>query len=157
VTVDDALQGTIAQDVAGVVGDFVLKRGDGIYAYQLACVVDDLEMGITEVVRGADLLGSAPRQVLLAELLGGTPSGFAHVPPVVSADGSRLAKRARGVSLRDHRETGVAPAKVIAALARVVDLPPRDTPRDLLRDFDRERLTGVREVRIAGETVDFGV
>ena len=74
-------------------GDFVLKRGDGMYAYQLAVVVDDLAMGITEVVRGADLLSSAPRQVLLAELLGGRAPAFAHVPLIVDADGARLEKR----------------------------------------------------------------
>src|SRR5690606_38044323 len=80
VEVEDALQGRVAQDVAAVVGDFVLRRGDGMYAYQLAVVVDDLAMGITEVVRGTDLLSSAPRQALLARLLGGAPPTFAHVP-----------------------------------------------------------------------------
>src|SRR5436190_1802300 len=82
VIVDDELQGAVRQHVASAVGDVVLKRGDGVYAYQLAVVVDDLAMAITEVVRGADLLSSAPRQALLAELLGGNTPRFAHVPLV---------------------------------------------------------------------------
>src|SRR5262245_48343628 len=108
----DRFQGAIRQDVSGCVGDFVLKRGDGVYSYQLAVVVDDLAMGISEVVRGADLLGSAPRQVLLAELLGGRAPGYAHAPLVLSPDGSRLAKRARGVALRDHRAAGRRPGQI---------------------------------------------
>jgi glutamyl-tRNA synthetase len=142
VVVDDALQGRITQDVAREVGDFVLKRGDGIYAYQLACVVDDLAMGITEVVRGADLLGSAPRQVLLAELLGGTAPAFAHVPLVVAADGTRLAKRADGVTLREQREGGASPAGITALLARLLGLRAAETPAALVRTFDRHALAG---------------
>jgi len=147
IRVVDRLQGPIEQDVAAAVGDFVLKRGDGIYAYQLACVVDDLTMGITEIVRGADLLSSTPRQVLLADLLDGTPPAFAHVPLVVAPDGRRLAKRAQGISLRDHRERGTPAGEVVAALARMLGLPGRETPSALLDEFDRARLAGVREVR----------
>jgi len=147
VTVVDALQGTLVQDVAADVGDFVLKRGDGVYAYQLACVVDDLTMGVTEVVRGVDLLGSAPRQVLLAELLGGTPPAFAHVPLVVAADGTRLAKRARGMTLRERRQAGDDPADVVSWLARSVGLPPARTAGELLAAFDRRALAGRLEVR----------
>jgi glutamyl-tRNA synthetase len=148
VTVDDALQGRVSEDVAGVVGDFVLKRGDGVYAYQLACVVDDLAMGVTEVVRGADLLDSAPRQALLATLLGGVPPGFAHGPLVVAADGSRLAKRARGVTLRDRRDAGEPASRVVESLARLLRLPSAARPADLVACFDRRALAGVREVRL---------
>jgi glutamyl-tRNA synthetase len=143
VDVDDALQGPLRQDVAADAGDFVLRRGDGVWAYQLAVVVDDLAMGITEVVRGADLLGSAPRQALLARLLGGTPPRWAHVPLVVSADGTRLAKRAHGVAVADHRDAG----DVVAALATMLGFPPARTPRDLLPGFDRTRLRGVTTLR----------
>src|SRR5262245_15297956 len=122
VSVDDALQGPLAQDVAADVGDIVLKRGDGIYAYQLACVVDDLAMDVTEVVRGIDLLASSPRQVVLAHLLGRAAPRFAHGPLVVASDGSRLAKRAQGVSLRDHRERGATPGEVVAGLAHLLGL-----------------------------------
>jgi glutamyl-tRNA synthetase len=148
ILVDDALQGRIAQDVAVEVGDFVLKRGDGAYAYQLACVVDDLAMGIGEVVRGADLLGSTPRQVLLAELLGGTPPTFAHVPLVVAADGSRLAKRESTVTVRDHREAGRPRDTIVSTLARLLGLPPHGSPAALVGAFDRRVLAGRREVRL---------
>lgn len=93
VRVEDRWQGTLEQDVAAEVGDFVLKRRDGIFAYQLAVVVDDLFQGVTEVVRGRDLLSSAPRQVLLARALGGEPPRFAHLPLWVDEAGQRLSKR----------------------------------------------------------------
>jgi glutamyl-tRNA synthetase len=151
VTVTDALQGEEVEDVAARVGDFVLKRGDGIYAYQLACVVDDLAMGVTEVVRGADLLGSTPRQVLLARLLDATPPAFAHVPLVIASDGTRLAKRAGGVTLREQRDAGRAPGAVLALLARTLGLPEAATPRALLGVFRREALSGRRDVRLPGD------
>jgi glutamyl-tRNA synthetase len=149
----DRFQGPFHQDVQGCVGDFVLKRGDGVYAYQLAVVVDDLAMGITEVVRGADLLSSAPRQVLLAELLGGRPPDYAHAPLVVSADGSRLAKRARGVSLRDHRSAGRRPTRVVAALAEMLGLlDPGEAEEiaaaELIAVRRLDRLRGLPEVRV---------
>ena len=148
IAVDDALQGPIVQDVAAEVGDFVLKRGDGIYAYQLACVVDDLAMGVTEVVRGADLLASAPRQVLLATLLGGTPPAFAHVPLVVAADGSRLAKRAADVVLGERRAGGESPARVVAELAALLGAPAVRSAADLAAELDRTTLRGRREIRL---------
>ena len=148
VHVDDAIQGAFDEDVAARVGDFVLKRGDGVYAYQLACVVDDLAMGVTEVVRGADLIDSTARQVLLARLLGGTPPAFAHVPLVVAPDGARLAKRAGGVTIRDHREHGRNSRDVIRMLAETLGLPPADEPRAMLDGFRRETLAGRHEVRV---------
>jgi glutamyl-tRNA synthetase len=117
VEVEDRVLGTIAEDVASATGDFVLRRGDGVFAYQLAVVVDDLAMGVTEVVRGADLAASAPRQALLARLLGGEPPRFAHVPLVLGEGGERLAKRARGVPLADQRASGVPAAALVRALA----------------------------------------
>jgi glutamyl-tRNA synthetase len=141
VTVDDALQGTIVQDVGASVGDFVLRRGDGVHAYQLACVVDDLAMGVTEVVRGADLVDSAPRQALLARLLGGEPPRFAHVPLVVAADGTRLAKRAGGVTVSSFRQDDAPPRRLLAVLAELLDLDGA-TPTAMLTTFDRRRLAG---------------
>ncbi len=151
VSIDDRFLGPLTQNVASDVGDFVLKRGDGIYSYQLAVVVDDLAMEITEAVRGADLLGSAPRQVVLAELLGGHAPSFAHAPLVLAADGERLAKRARGVPLRDHREAGRSPEELVAVLARTLGLIEADDPRvrlepgDLLGERRLDRLRGRRE------------
>lgn len=153
IALEDALQGSIRQDVAAEVGDFVLRRGDGVWAYQLAVVVDDLAMGITEVVRGADLLASTPRQVLLARLLGGEAPRYAHVPLVVGADGQRLAKRAPGISLRDRRARGETAARTIELLTRVLGLRPARTPAELLASFDRSVLSGRRTLRLPPEAL----
>ncbi|HWU69870.1 MAG TPA: glutamate--tRNA ligase family protein, partial [Pseudoxanthomonas sp.] len=89
---DDGLAGRIEQDVAREVGDFVLKRADGFWAYQLAVVVDDAEQGITDVVRGADLLDSTPRQILLQQALGLPTPGYLHLPLVLDEHGDKLSK-----------------------------------------------------------------
>lgn len=155
VAVSERLQGAISEDVADVVGDFVLRRGDGVFAYQLAVVVDDLAMGITEVVRGADLLSSAPRQVLLAELLGAQPRAFAHHPMIVAPDGLRWAKRSHSQSIRACREASIGPARVIGALARALGLaqgtcePFEAMPQELVQAFSEACLAGKRSVRLA--------
>jgi glutamyl-tRNA synthetase len=117
VRVVDSTLGCFEEDVAVTTGDFVLRRGDGVFAYQLAVVVDDLAMGITEVVRGADLCTSSARQLLLAALLGGAAVCFAHVPLLVADDGARLAKRARGMTVRDQRAAGRDPGELVRAIA----------------------------------------
>ncbi|MFO0665565.1 MAG: tRNA glutamyl-Q(34) synthetase GluQRS [Polyangiaceae bacterium] len=110
--------GTVAQHVDRDVGDFVLRRGDGIYAYQLAVSVDDAEMGITHVVRGRDLLGSTARQRLLMTLLGGhVTEHYTHVPMVLDADGARLEKRTKGATIASLREAGLSPDEVVRVLA----------------------------------------
>jgi glutamyl-tRNA synthetase len=129
--IDGAL-GAIEQDLARECGDFVLRRGDGVFAYQLAVVVDDLAMGITDVVRGADLASSTPRQVFLARLLGqgkSAPPRYTHLPLVVANDGSRLAKRTGGASVRVLREAGIDPRAIIGKLAHGLGMTADDRPK----------------------------
>ncbi len=119
----DVVRGLVEEDVDAAVGDFVLRRGDGVFAYQLAVVVDDLAMSIDEIVRGADLAPSAPRQALLAELLGARLPPVLHVPLLVGEDGARLAKRSGGVPIADHRAVGRRPGEVAAAIAAALGHP----------------------------------
>lgn len=125
----DGVHGAQRQDVDAVVGDFVLRRGDGVVAYQLAVVVDDLAMGVERVVRGADLLGSSARQMVLAGALGGEPPSFAHAPLLLGPDGARLAKRAHGVPVREQRAAGRSPDEVVGALAHAIGLSDDPGPR----------------------------
>jgi glutamyl-tRNA synthetase len=118
-TVHDAMHGTFT----GVVDDFVLRRNDGVTAYNLAVVVDDAEQGIDQVVRGDDLLPSTPRQAYLASLLNMPVPEYAHVPLVVNADGARLAKRDGAVTLRDLAAIGMPAAAVRRMMLDSLDLP----------------------------------
>ncbi len=125
-------------------GDFVLVRKDGVFAYQLACAVDDLEMGITEVVRGDDLLGSTPRQIAILRALGAEPPAYAHVPLVLGPDGERLAKRHGAITLAALREGGWSPERVVGHLAESAGLTEDDSPIEasaLVSGFDFARLS----------------
>lgn len=93
ITFQDAIQGSICQHLQHDIGDFVLKRADGLFAYQLAVVVDDAEQGITHIVRGADLLNSTPRQIYLQQVMGFTTPRYAHVPIVTNTAGEKLSKQ----------------------------------------------------------------
>lgn len=127
-TFTDRLVGAQTETVSETVGDFVLKRRDGLYAYQLAVVVDDLAMGVTEVVRGMDLLDSTARQIQLIKALGGTPPAYAHVPLVLNAEGEKLSKRDAGLTLRELREAGIRPEAVVGALAQSLGLAETAEP-----------------------------
>ncbi len=143
VAFEDAVHGAQAVDVAAAVGDFVLARADGVPAYQLAVVVDDAAMGVTDVVRGDDLLPSTARQILLYRALGLAVPRFAHVPLVLGPDGERLAKRHGAVSLGDLRARGADPRAVVGLLAALAHLAPdgaRAAPRDLVAAFDLRRI-----------------
>lgn len=131
ITTNDLVLGSHTENVFETTGDFVLRRGDGVFAYQLAVVVDDLAMGITHVVRGADLAASSPRQTLLARLLGGQPPTFAHVPLLVADDGRRLAKRDGGMTLRDQRVGGRDPRELVRTIARAYGHDLGDATRPL--------------------------
>ena len=127
----------------GGVDDFVLRRSDGGAAYQLAVVVDDAAMAITEVVRGDDLLSSTPRQLALYEALALPPPRFAHVPLVLTPEGERLAKRTRPRAVGDLRRGGLVAEVIVGALGASAGLCPPGSaarPEDLLAGFALERL-----------------
>ena len=134
---DDALHGRVCREVQSSVGDFVVRRNDGVFAYQLACVVDDLEMGVTDVLRGEDLLESTPRQVLLYTMLGAEPPRFCHVPLMTDYRGERLAKRGGAPSIRALRDGDADPTAVVRDLAVSLGFkaPKACWPRDLIGMF----------------------
>lgn len=139
----DALAGVFAPGALGG-GDFVVARSDGAYSYQLAVVVDDLAMCISEVVRGDDLLSSVPRQIALARALGGEPPAWLHVPLVLAADGQRLGKRHGSASLASMRERGVDAATVVGELAATLGLAEpgeRRMPAELVARFELAKLS----------------
>lgn len=141
VTVRDRWAGT----VEGVVDDFVVRRGDGAYAYNLAVVVDDLAQGVTQVVRGDDLLSSSPRQAWLARALGGAEPAYAHVGLVTNADGVRLAKRDGAVGLADLAAQGWTPGCLLSWIGASLGLCEDGEPvtlADLAGRFDPGRRPG---------------
>jgi len=147
---DDELQGLISQQLEVEIGDFVVKRADGLFAYQLAVVVDDATQGITHIVRGADLLNSTPRQIHLQRLLGLTTPTHMHLPVVVNEAGEKLSK-----------QTLAAPVDVsqpVSTLMRVLDLLQQQPPIELansdvrsvldwaIQNWDVTKLHGVKSI-----------
>jgi glutamyl-tRNA synthetase len=130
----------ICGQFTGVVDDFVVRRNDGAYAYNLAVVVDDAEQGIGEVVRGADLLDSTPRQLWLGERLGVPASRHAHVPLVLGPDGARLAKRHGAVTLAGRAALGQSPADFRRELLAPFGLGDCVTMQELVEAFDPDRI-----------------
>lgn len=139
---DDGIAGPYSADVLASVGDFLIARKGGAAAYQLAVVVDDDAQGVTEVVRGDDLLTSTPRQVLLQRALGLPSPRYWHVPLVRDPEGRRLAKRSDDLSLSDLKARGVDPREIVAWAAQTAGFEVKDriTPVELLGTFQIERL-----------------
>lgn len=127
----------------GRVDDFVLQRNDGVPAYNLAVVIDDAAQGVTEVVRGDDLIGSTPRQIMLHRLLDLPIPCYAHIPLVLAPDGSRLAKRHGAVTLADLAQRGESPGNVCARLAESIGIDTNGRgvmAGELLDRFDPDRM-----------------
>jgi glutamyl-Q tRNA(Asp) synthetase len=140
---DDAVFGSREQDVAAEVGDFVLRRADGFFAYQLAVVVDDAAQRVTQVVRGADLLGSSARQIALGRALGLPRVEYAHLPLVVDELGAKLGKRHGALPLTalDEERVRASLAQALAILGQpVVEGTPREMLDAARRDFDAARI-----------------
>ena len=138
ITFTDLCMGEHLENLLTGCGDFYLRRADGVFAYQLAVVVDDARMGVTQVVRGSDLLSSTARQIYLYRLLGLTPPSFAHCPLLLDAQGRRLSKRDGDQSLEHLRGRYTAPEIIgkLAYLYGLQDRPEPRTPESLLPDFD---------------------
>jgi glutamyl-Q tRNA(Asp) synthetase len=149
---DDALQGHIAQHLESEIGDFVVKRADGLYAYQLAVVIDDAFQHITHIVRGCDLLASTPRQIHLQRLLGLPTPAYLHLPVAVNEQGEKLSKQtlAPAISTDD----------VVATLISVLDFLRQQPPAELrqgsveealgwaVKNWQPERLKGCRQIPV---------
>ena len=144
-TFEELLFGSLSEDLETSVGDFVVKRADGPFAYQLAVVVDDAAQGVTEVVRGADLLDSTARQIALQQALSLPTPAYAHLPLVVGPDGKKLGKRDGALALDTLDEVRVRGALAFA-LSALGQEPAAGSPREMLeqaqRRFDPTRIPG---------------
>ena len=133
----DMAQGPFSQDLAAECGDFVVRRADGVYVYQLAVTVDDGEAGVTEVVRGVDLLASSPRQMYLQELFGFPNPKYGHVPLLVAPDGRRLSKRDKDMDLGQLQKTMRAEhlLGILAHTAGLIDRVEDISAQELIPHF----------------------
>ncbi len=144
----DRVQGEYAQQLGQSVGDFVIQRRDGLFAYQLAVVLDDAWQGVTDVVRGADLLDSTPRQLYLQELLGLPQPRYLHIPLIIQPDGHKLGKRYRSAPLTANA-AGPMLIRALYALdqqppAELVSAPPREILPWAIAHWQPERIAKVR-------------
>ncbi len=154
---DDALQGRISQHLESQIGDFVVKRADGLFAYQLAVVVDDAFQRISHVVRGADLLASTPRQIHLQRLLRVPTPHYMHLPVAINDDGEKLSKQTLAAPIDASRP--------VTTLLRALDFLQQDPPAEFARDsvetilewavqnWDATRLQGIHTLPAPGKNV----
>ena len=141
-TVEDKCQGHYEMNLATDCGDFVVRRADGVYVYQLAVTVDDGETGVTEVVRGMDLLSSSPRQMYLQEILGFATPEYGHVPMLLAPDGRRLSKRDKDLDL-GYLRTTMSPEALIGSLAfasGLIDQKAAISAAELAAEFSWDKL-----------------
>ena len=136
-TFEDRVYGPTSQNLAESCGDFIVQRADGVFAYQLAVVVDDADMGITEVVRGSDLLSSTPRQLYLQDVLGLSHPTYAHLPLLVAPDGRRLSKRNHDLDLGVLRSQGKTPEEILGFLAYCAGLTEENEPLSAVQIANR--------------------
>lgn len=142
--VNDLCQGRYEQELCSQCGDFVVRRADGVYVYQLAVTVDDGEAGVTEVVRGMDLLASAPRQMYLQQLFGFPHPEYGHVPMLLSADGRRLSKRDRDLDMGALRQR-CTPEQILGTLAfagGLISCHEAISAKELAGEFSWDQLQG---------------
>ena len=143
-TLEDIVQGHYELNLLTQCGDMVMRRADGVYVYQLAVTVDDGEAGVTEVVRGMDLLSSAPRQMYLQELFGFAHPAYAHVPMLLAPDGRRLSKRDRDLDLGELRKN-VSRETLLGTLAfaaGILDQKCAISPEELAMEFSWKKVKG---------------
>lgn len=152
-SLEDLIQGTYTQNLATECGDYIVRRSDGAFAYQLAVVVDDAAQGVNCICRGVDLLCSTPQQLFMQDLLGAPHPEYAHVPLLTASTGVRLSKRNKDASLDDMLAVLGSPEAVIGHIAFITglaDTPEPCFPDDLLATFDvarlRERWQGLIEI-----------
>ena len=138
----DGHYGLYEENLAGECGDFILRRADGVFAYQLAVTADDIAAGVTQVVRGSDLLSSTPRQLYIYRLLDAEPPKYWHVPLLTAPDGRRLSKRDRDLDLGILRERFTAPELIgrLGYAAGLLDRPEPCTPKELLSVFEWKKI-----------------
>ncbi|MBF0909348.1 MAG: tRNA glutamyl-Q(34) synthetase GluQRS, partial [Atopobium sp.] len=134
---EDKVYGQTSQNLSKSCGDFIVQRADEVFAYQLAVVVDDADMGVTEVVRGSDLLSSTPRQLYLQDVLGFSHPIYTHLPLLVAPDGRRLSKRNHDLDLGVLRAQGKTPEEILGFLAYCVGLTKENEPLSAVQIANR--------------------
>lgn len=146
---EDVFQGRVSQCLSSECGDFIVRRSDGAFAYQLAVVLDDAEQGVTSIVRGHDLLSSTPQQIHLQNILGLPNPLYGHVPLVVNETGKRLSKRDRDAGIDELFDALKTPEAIVGRMAGLSGLMPDDTPisvEELSREADFGRLFGLETI-----------